>query len=113
MTLGDLIERLKQEDPNRILPLGFTTPHSYRGNYYDLAFEPQAGVTVGAMLRAATFADGETFVGYKGGDFTMSEASDVHLAKRGCSGEELGPMFLELLLGYPEKALELAEGRGR
>ena len=32
--LVGIIARLEQEDPNRVLPIGFANPHSYRGNYH-------------------------------------------------------------------------------
>lgn len=50
MYLGDLIDRLKAEDPNKGVPLGFKNPHSYRGYYDCLAFEPAENVTVASML---------------------------------------------------------------
>lgn len=50
-------------------------PHSYRGYYEDLAFEPTpvAVSTVADVLTMVTSALGATFEGYKGGDFTMSD----------------------------------------
>ncbi len=97
--LGDLIARLEREDPTRILPLGFTNPHSYRGDYYELAFEPVADIPVGEMLAAARSALGATFQGWKGGDFTMGEHSGCWIAVEGDSGDnKLGPLLLDLLL---------------
>jgi len=97
--LGKLITRLEQEDPNRILPLGFAEPHSYRGYYNDLAFEPRQNISIGDMLAAARSAVGATFEGYKGGDYTMSEYTDCWIANYGRDGDnKLGPLLLELLL---------------
>lgn len=53
LNLGELIEELERHDPNLRLPLGFTEPHSYRGYYDQLAFQPAADVTIGEMLADA------------------------------------------------------------
>lgn len=102
MMLGELIDALeaavKAWGPNRIPRLGFRNPHSYRGVYVDLAFEPAEDVTLGEMLAAARGAVGATYTGWKGGEFTMTRETDVHLAEIGCGGEEIGPHFLALML---------------
>ena len=82
-TLGDLIKRLEEEDPNRMVQLGFARPHSYRGFYDELAFEPKENVTIGDMLEAARSALGKTFTGYKGGDYVMEEFTYVWLSYYG------------------------------
>lgn len=97
--LSDLIARLEREDPARVLPLGFANPHSYRGDYCDLAFEPVANIAVGDMLAAARSALGATFEGWKGGDYTMFEHTDCWIAERGDSSDnKIGPLLLDLLL---------------
>ncbi len=89
LTLGELIAVLETADPTTVLPIGFDTPHSYRGYYEQLAFEPATGVTVGQMLGHARDALGATFEGYKGGLFTMREDTDCWVASWGACGEEL------------------------
>lgn len=102
MMLKDLIETLKKYPDDQKVPLGFDNAHSYRGIYSDLAFEPVNDTTVGAMLREAEGALGETFMGYKGGDFKMGEYTDVWLDHEGVgSGEGIGPVMLRLMLGEP------------
>ncbi|WP_328465464.1 hypothetical protein OHA21_43655 [Actinoplanes sp. NBC_00393] len=97
--LGGIIARLEQEDPARVLPLGFANPHSYRGDYADLAFEPVKDITIAEVLAAARSALGATFEGYKGGDYTMTKHSDCWLAEHGSSSDnKIGPLLLELLL---------------
>lgn len=96
--LEELIAALEAEDPAVALPLGFTNPHSWRGDYSQLAFEPAANVTVGAMLADARSALGATYDGWKGGEYTMGRYTDCYLAERGRTGEELGPILLTLLL---------------
>lgn len=101
MILDDLIKALEAADPDKVVPIGFENPHSWRGNYAELAFEPAANVTVRSMLEAAWEAEGTTYEGWKGGDYTMSLLSDVHLAERGDIGEPIGPLLLRYMLGAP------------
>lgn len=100
MTLDELIVALDAADPDLLLPLGFSNPHSYRSDYMDLAFEPTANVTVGQMLADARSARGATYEGYKGGDYTMDGWTECWLATEGSSAdsEEIGPILLALLL---------------
>lgn len=98
MMLKQLIENLEQLDPNLVVPNGFGNPHSYRGYYEDLAFEPMENVTVGQMLADAKESLGKTFTGYKGGEFKMGEYTDVFLAEHGYCGEELGLQLLKYML---------------
>lgn len=99
MTLGELIAALEAADPALVLPLGFSHPHSWRGVYSDLAFEPTANVTVGAMVADARSALGATYQGHKGGDYTMDAWTDCWLAEDGRGdGETIGPILLALLL---------------
>ncbi|HSF40285.1 MAG TPA: hypothetical protein VLT87_10865 [Thermoanaerobaculia bacterium] len=109
MVLGELIERLEQEDPERRVAVGFNRPHSHRADYSELAFEPVSDVSVGEMLAHARAALGATFTGYKGGDYRMGEYTSVHLARWGSCGEEIGRVTLEYILGYPEKALAIIQ----
>lgn len=98
MPLRDLIAALERLDPDLVVPLGFAEPHSYRGYYDELAFEPRENVTIGAMLADARRALGATYQGYKGGDFTMYEWTPCWLSEYGTTGEQIGPTFLGLLL---------------
>lgn len=96
MTLDELIKALEAEDPDKVLPLGFSHPHSWRGDYMQLAFEPTANVTVGQMLADARSALGTA---YEGGRYTMHGYTDCHLAEEGRAGDDgLGPLLLTLLL---------------
>ena len=103
MTLGELITALEQADQSMIVPVGFGHPHSYRGIYEDLAFEPRARVPVARMLRVARSALGATFEGYKGGGFVMDAYTRVWLARFGHGGgETIGPILLSYMLGQPK-----------
>lgn len=98
LTLGQIIDRLKRCDPGQEVPLGFYGPHSYRGDYHELAFEPKRDTTVAAMLHEAEYALGAEFGGYKGGVYTMDADTSVWLAVYGDLGESLGAVLLELML---------------
>lgn len=105
MNLGEIIEKLEKRDPKLIVPNGFSHPHSYRGYYWDLAFEPDRNTTVGEMLEAARSAVGTTYQGWKGGDFTMDVYSDCWLSMEGeCSGDSLSAMLLDYILDEAERA---------
>lgn len=100
LTLADVIDRLAAEpDQARVVPVGFHNPHSYRGFYDELAFEVTENITVADMLAAARSADGTTYQGWKGGDFTMELYTHCHLvSEAGCCGESLGAVLLDSLL---------------
>jgi hypothetical protein len=85
-SLGEVISHLEKLPRDMIVSNGFGNPHSYRGIYADLAFEPKSNTTVGKMLDEAKTAVGEVYEGYKGGNFEMGLYSDCWLAEFGCSG---------------------------
>lgn len=89
MTLGELIKRLEALPQDMILHCGFAHPHSYRGYYEDLAFEPQEDVSIGAMLTCAKEAVGKMYFGWKGGEYIMTEYTTVWLAEQGTCGEQI------------------------
>lgn len=97
-SLGELIEALEAADPALTVPIGFGRPHSWRGDYSELAFDPAADTTVADMLAAARSAVGATYEGWKGGDFTMSLHTSVYLAEPRELGETLGQLLLSLML---------------
>lgn len=111
MDLGQLIARLEKEPADRVVPMGFGKPHSYRGYYGELAFEPVADTTVGEMLAAAKEALGTTYVGYKGGEYKMDKYTPVWLANWGDTGESIGPVLLGYMLGKYTLATS-ADGAG-
>lgn len=92
MTLWELIKFLKCIDGR--VKYGFGNPHSYRGHYVCLAFEPVKNVTVSDMLTSCEEALGETYTGWKGGEFSMDESSECFLAYEGSTGR---PITVELL----------------
>lgn len=100
MRLGDIIEFLSERDPEIVVAHGFDRPHSYRGYYEDLAFEPEENITIGQMLTACRAALNHTFEGYKGGSFTMTESTDCWIANEGSGwGEGIGYTLLKYMVG--------------
>lgn len=99
-SLGQLIKRLEAEDPNKVVPLGLGRPHSYRGYYEDLEFTPVENVSVGDMLAVARQCIGETFCGYKGGDYKMDTYTTVWLGEYGrADGQSISDILLDYMLG--------------
>ena len=97
--LGEVIAFLEQQPPDKVLPIGFGEPDSFRGYYEQLAFAPAKDVTIGSMLAHARSALGTTYEGYKGGDYTMNEHTDCWISHVGRSdGETLGRILLTLMV---------------
>lgn len=113
MTLDELIAALESADPTQVCPAGFNNPHSYRGYYTDLAFEPASDITVGEMLAAARSALGTTYIAWKGGDYQMTGDSDCWLSQVGSASEEtLSATLMKLMLNASTgKRLTAPEGR--
>lgn len=98
MYLHELIAELERHDPTTVVRTGFDSPHSYRGYYDELAFEPASNVTIGSMLEAAREANGSTYRGWKGGGFTMEDWTPCHLAYAGSTGDPLSARLLAYML---------------
>lgn len=110
MTLAELIQALEAEvaqNPDKILKLGFARPHSYRGDYSSLAFQPAERVSVADILADARLALGKTYTGYKGDEYKMHDYTHTYLAKYGECGESIGPTLLKLMLANEVTAEEL------
>lgn len=98
--LGELIEALEKGYPlDEEWKIGLHNPHSYRGVYEDLAFEPTTtSMTTAEMLEVIRPCIGQTFEGFKGGDFRMNQHSNVWLAYYGSSGgTQISPLVLTAL----------------
>jgi hypothetical protein len=88
MTLGELIDALEECNPAAEVYFDFCglTPSrfvSWRGSYDELAIiaSDDERPTVAAFLDACRDADGKTFTGYKGGEYTMARDSDVYVER--------------------------------
>jgi hypothetical protein len=89
MTLEKLIEWLEKQDQDLIVKDGFSSPHSDRGSYDELAFTPENESKISEMLDHAKSALGATFEGYKGGEFKMEGYTSVYIGHFGECGEEI------------------------
>lgn len=64
-----------------------------------MAFKPKENVTFGEMLVHAKSAQGATFTGYKGGEYTMHEYTDCWIAEYGTSkADKIGPTLKAMWL---------------
>ena len=103
MTLGELIAALKGLPSDQVID-GFTRPHSYRGYYSDLAFEPsEEKMMVKNLLVMVEPCLGRTFQGYKGGDFTMHKSTPCWISHYGTCGERLMGIQEDKLITSPEE----------
>jgi len=86
-TLNDLIKCLEKLETlygsSCIIKLGFENPHSYRGYYDHLSFEPTRNVTIKKLLKYANSACGRTYTAWKGGEYCMTGSTITHLANEG------------------------------
>lgn len=85
VTLGELEAFLKKLPTSMNVTNGFTNPHSYRGNYEEVAFAPAFNVCVGEMLSCVEKALTQSFRGYKGGYFSYDEKTLCHVQNEGSS----------------------------
>jgi hypothetical protein len=94
-TLGSLIEQLKccAAEAQILMddaPCALSNPHSYRGYYADLALEPSgAAQRVDELLALLRDCLGETYRGYKGGDYVMESNAPLWIAHWSCEGSRL------------------------
>lgn len=91
VTLGELIDHLRTLGERSTVSFstggGPTKPHSYRGYYSDLAFEPSGeNVQAAKLLEDCVSILGSYFEGYKGGMFLMDEDTPVWCATYGDTG---------------------------
>lgn len=96
LTLGALIDALRHRHATETVVYDFcglapTTLCSYRGYYEDLAlgFTNEMGwgnITVGTLLERLQSAIGQTFTGWKGGDYVASPDTAMWVATQGETG---------------------------
>jgi len=117
MTLGELIKKLESYPPDKICPLGLARFFSWRGVYAELAFSVEPNVPVADMLKLARGAVGQVLTGYKGGEYTMTSGTPIHLEQshRNYTDGEYAASICKLLLdivllpGVSYDSTELAE----
>ena len=96
MTIGEVIDALEKAKPDAVVFFSFggcdpTTIDSWRGIYSEAALGFKDGgrggesVKVEALLAELRKAiDGRTYTGWKGGDFTYSRSTPLHIDNPGC-----------------------------
>jgi hypothetical protein len=94
MSLGKFIEALEGIDDKtiQVRMSDGRTPcdvDSYRGYYSDLAISTKQGgqMNVAGLLELLRGALGQTFQGYKGGDYTMGPHTPLWVAEYGSCGD--------------------------
>lgn len=88
--LGELIEWLKKQPKSKIVNNGFSSPHTDRGSYEELAFHPEEESKISDMLKHAKSAINKYFPGWKGGSFKkMNKYTDVLIGEYGHCGENI------------------------
>lgn len=88
MNLAQLKTLLEMQPISRLCSDGFDSPHSYRGYYNEVAFEPAHDVSIGQMLDSVNLALADTFCGWKGGEYKYNLLTPVHIAFQGCVSDE-------------------------
>lgn len=94
MTIDELITQLSKFDKNLPVEIKYNHEHaefgdldSYRGYYQELAVDRgHREKVVGQVIEQLNEACGKTFIGYKGGEFTMHGGTDIYFAEYGCTG---------------------------
>lgn len=89
LTLGEAVKTLSELPADAMVKFDFAgrspcEPHSYRGYYSDIAFEATDQIiTVAEFLHTCEDVIGQTFEGYKGGDFAMAEDTPMWVSSWG------------------------------
>ena len=90
LNVGQLIALLKERPKDESVQFDFggiapTKCANYRGYYQDLAigFDEEGHATVGSLLAELTAAVGQTFMGWKGGEYVMRRNSSLWVANPG------------------------------
>lgn len=84
-----LINALKALPDDANFTNGFDEAMSYRGYYSELGLNPCGQAKASEMLKVLESAVGETFAGYKGGEYTMNDSTECYLASYGSCGDQI------------------------
>jgi hypothetical protein len=99
--LGAVIKQLKKLPKETVFMYGFHEPHSYRGYYEQVAFEPLNIATAEALLMSCEAAMEGVYIGWKGGEYTYDCSSVFNIAHKGTtSPRSTYTLFLAELMGY-------------
>lgn len=96
MSLGMVLVYLRSLPPGTLVSK-FIDAHSYRGYYECIGVQPTNETTTAAeSIDFFKSINGQTYFGWKGGEFRMRHASRVFIASEGSCGK---PMTIQALLG--------------
>lgn len=96
MTIEAILDALKVLPEDHLTPHGWDECYSYRGYYSELAVN-RALTTIRIMRATLEDAIGQTFQGYKGGDYTMTNDTGVWRADYGVTGPPITPDTITLI----------------
>lgn len=88
--LGDLKAVLRAIDEDVLLDFGFSDPHSYRGMYDCVSFEPSPSRPTKDLVQEVFKALQDTYTGWKGGEFNYTENTPVFFTYEGCVEDGVG-----------------------
>lgn len=79
MTLGKFKEHIESFPDNSTFIFGISEPFSWRGVYSEIAFELlEEPMAKEEILRRIEIGLTKTFTGYKGGQYTYDEYTEIH-----------------------------------
>lgn len=107
MNLGQLESMLKTQPDNHVCKNGFKSPHSYRGYYDMVSFEPARDVKVIEMKKAVEEALTKQFTGWKGGEYRYDHTTPVYFAIEGTTvseeyNEEIAEKIADSICGFDD-----------
>lgn len=105
ISLKELIEILEKQDQDIVLSIGLGCPHSYRGYYECLAFEPEKDVKVADMVKMVKKQMGVVHTGWKGGEYRMGLYTECYFAWHGDTGVALTKEVVHSFFVIAEKYL--------
>lgn len=97
MTIQELIDELwLLKDDAVVKNVDLRDYGSDRGDYscFYIGHGEGNAPTVGELIEFLYLVDGQTFTGYKGGDFLMTLDTPIRLGMYGCSGYDIEGVFI-------------------
>lgn len=87
MNIGQLLDALGKFDQAEVLQNAPINPHSYRGYYNHLSMEPTVSkMAIGKFVTNLNQCMGQTYIGWKGGEYTMNFDCELFVAYEGSCG---------------------------
>ena len=82
MTLKEFKEHIEKFSSNKEFKFGISEPFSWRGSYDEVAFEfTEFPMSREDILKNIKMAYDNTFYGYKGGEYTYSDHTEVNFER--------------------------------